>query len=451
MQNPAEQSTYTRNNIQLPVNQPTTRSQPNVILQLISEYQQVAGSLSSTILLSSMPPESNNSPRPSNGHTNERTDSDPELTSPLHSADSSLFHSKPQVTNSRSSAISRSHLSIVPSGNTTAWNEILTAVDPRTHFFCQTWIPILEKSYGFKPYAIVSKEGDTINGVLPILEVNSAFTGKRGISLPFIDFCRSYHTTKDVFLAMYDELKRFGQAQDWDYFELRGDFRHLEHLEPSLSFYNHVIDLSAGVDQAFSNLTPAAQRAVRKARKEGVQVEESREISAIDTFYKLQCITRQRHGLPPQPYSFFKNLHERIIDSGEGSIFTARLNGDPISCSIFIQQADIVHYKYGASDYRFQNTRCNNLVMWTAIETYSNRGFKEIHLGRNSLGNQGLRKYKLSWGSKEGLTRYHRYDLKKDQISSMTDDAYGWHNKFFKLLPSPLAKLAGSILYRHIA
>lgn len=74
-----------------------------------------------------------------------------------------------------------------------------------------------------------------------------------------------------------------------------------------------------------------------------------------------------------------------------------------------------------------------------------------MDLGRNSLSNEGLRKYKNTWGPEERLTHYYRYDLKQKKAAPMSDDVYGWHNKVFRKLPRPLAQLAGRILYKHIA
>ena len=34
---------------------------------------------------------------------------------------------------------------------------------------------------------------------------------------------------------------------------------------------------------------------------------------SIKDFYRLNCLTRRMHGLPPQPFSFFKKIHEHII------------------------------------------------------------------------------------------------------------------------------------------
>ena len=47
---------------------------------------------------------------------------------------------------------------------------------------------------------------------------------------------------------------------------------------------------------------------VRKAEKEGVCAEVSTSAEAIEVYYGLHCETRRKHGVPPQPFSFFQNI-----------------------------------------------------------------------------------------------------------------------------------------------
>jgi len=67
------------------------------------------------------------------------------------------------------------------------------------------------------------------------------------------------------------------------------------------------------------------RRAVRKAEKLGVTVEILKDALGIRQFYALQCQTRRKHGLPPQPFRFFQNVRKCILAEGSGIIILARL------------------------------------------------------------------------------------------------------------------------------
>ncbi|MBK1876620.1 lipid II:glycine glycyltransferase FemX [Pelagicoccus mobilis] len=331
------------------------------------------------------------------------------------------------------------------------WGDAIASIDESSRFLCQDWQDLLEKTYGYQKRLVILQRSGKIEAVMPFMIVKSLLTGTRAISLPFFDICRAYAPNEQDVPHLYEALRAEGQLQGWDYIELRGDIRKLNIETPSLSFYNHVVDLSGGPDKVFASMASSARRAIRKAEKSGVRIEFSSSPAALKGFYALQSITRRRHGLPPQPYCFFENLRQALIEKGRGTIVSAFVGDELAASSIYLEQGENVHYKYGASDTRFQETRCNNYVMWQAMKHYAERNFQSMDLGRNSLNNAGLRKYKNTWGSKERLTYYHRYDLKQEKAIPMSDDVYGWHNKVFSKLPRPLAQLAGTILYKHIA
>lgn len=340
----------------------------------------------------------------------------------------------------------------VTPANVAGWNEALDAIDESTRFLCSDWTRILKETYHYSPQLVVLKQEGQIKSVLPYVVVSSPITGKRAVSLPFFDICKAFSLDESLIPKLHEKLKKEGKENGWDYIELRGDIQNLEKTPSSLSFYNHVVDLRPGPDAVFDNLSSSNRRAIRKSQKDGVQIKFSRSLESLRGFYKLQCITRKRHGLPSQPFKFFEAIHRNLIAKNKGVIVSALLkSGELAACAIYLEQGNTVHYKYGASDKDFQSHRSNNLVMWSALRRYSELGFDSIDLGRNSITNSGLRRYKLSWGPTESIVNYHRYDLKKNVTIPMNDDVFGWHNDVFKRLPNPILKLAGRLLYRHIA
>jgi len=70
-----------------------------------------------------------------------------------------------------------------------------------------------------------------------------------------------------------------------------------------------------------------------------------------------------------------------------------------------------------------------------------------LDFGRTSLDNDGLRRFKLGWGTRERRIDYFRYDPRKDRFVTARDASSGWHNHIFKTLPIPLSRLIGAALY----
>jgi lipid II:glycine glycyltransferase (peptidoglycan interpeptide bridge formation enzyme) len=132
-------------------------------------------------------------------------------------------------------------------------------------------------------------------------------------------------------------------------------------------------------------------------------------------------------------------------------IVLARHNKIPVAGAIFFQSGDRAIFKYGASDDSFQHLRGANLVMWEAIKWHAHHGAKKLHLGKTSIANEGLRKFKLGWGAEEQKIEYFKFDLRKEKFVPGKDPCFGWHNRVFQSLPVSASRLIGKVLYRHWA
>jgi hypothetical protein len=74
-----------------------------------------------------------------------------------------------------------------------------------------------------------------------------------------------------------------------------------------------------------------------------------------------------------------------------------------------------------------------------------------LHLGRTSLWNDGLRRFKLGWGAREERIEYVKYDLGAGRFVCDRDESTGWHTRIFQRMPIRLSRWLGAALYRHWA
>jgi hypothetical protein len=281
------------------------------------------------------------------------------------------------------------------------------------------------------------------------MEVRSLLTGRRGVSLPFTDYCEPIISDGVSFEEIFDSAAKEGEKRQWKYIELRC-YRNLSPFSlPSSTYLGHRVSLENGEQSLYKGLKDSTRRNIKKAKAEGVEVRISDEPESVDQFYSLNSITRKRHGLPPQPSSFFKNILELVVKKGYGIVVIGLYEGKAIAASVFFHFGKKAIYKYGASDLKYQNLRANNLVMWEAIRNYCGKGFDSLCLGRTEPENRGLIQFKSGWGTTEQPINYYRYDLKKGSFVSGSSKVTGSHNKIFRNMPLPILKKVGSILYKH--
>jgi hypothetical protein len=85
--------------------------------------------------------------------------------------------------------------------------------------------------------------------------------------------------------------------------------------------------------------------------------------------------------------------------------------------------------------------------MWEAMKWLREKGITSLHLGRTSLAQAGLRRFKLGFGAEEEPLEYFRYALPERAFVACVDRAHNIFNPIFRLLPLPLLRLSGTLLY----
>ncbi len=343
----------------------------------------------------------------------------------------------------------RENIQIVNPVTFEGWDDLLLSRPQATIFHSSAWARVLSESYRYTPFYFAVMDGNRLSALLPVMEVKSILTGSRGVSLPFTDYCDPIVDRETGFQSLLDDVIEYGRRRGWKFLEIRGGQGVLGSVSPSSSFLGHNVELSEDEEEMFYGFKDSARRNIKKANREGVEVGVFDSLESVREFYRLNCLTRRDHGLPPQPLTFFEKVHEHIIGKDHGFIVLGSYRDRYIGGAVFFHFGRKALYKYGASDRKFQRLRANNLVMWEAIRWLCERGFKSLCLGRTEPDNEGLLQFKSGLRPTERPINYYRYDLKKGSFVSGSSKARGFHNGIFRKLPIPLLSASGNLLYRH--
>jgi hypothetical protein len=309
---------------------------------------------------------------------------------------------------------------------------------------------VLQQTYGHRPLYLQFSSGRRLAALIPLMEVRSVFTGRRGVCLPFSDVCEPLIFDPEVIGFIRDRLIRLAHERRWKHVEMRGGKSFPLASSVSAKFYGHSLDLRRGVEKLISCFSSPVRRAIRKAERNGVSAAVVRNRQAVADFYRLHAQTRRRHGLPPQPASFFLNIYEHIIKPGLGFVVIAQHQSRPIAAAIFFRFGRNALYKYGASNEKFQELRANNLVMWQGIQFLAGNGVAKLCFGRTECENDGLRRFKLSWGTVEQAINYSRVDPSSRKCLVVPVSESVLHKKIFARLPLAFNRVAGTVIYPHL-
>ena len=286
--------------------------------------------------------------------------------------------------------------------------------------------------------------------LIPLMEVRSSFTGRRGVCLPFSDECQPLTFDGCKYQMVVAKLTELARERNWKYFEVRGGETFQAGATPVTTYYGHKLDLRGGLGQLATRFASSVRGQIRQAEKSDLVTQLDSSRAAILEFYELHVRTRKRHGIPPQPVSFFLNIHKSIIKPGLGFVVIARNESKPVAAAVFFKWGKNALYKFSASDVTLQKLRGNNLVLWEGIKFLVQQNAESLHFGRTSIGNSGLRRFKLAWAAEEETIEYFRFDPAANGWITSEGNVSGLHTTIFSRLPVPLNRMIGALVYPHL-
>lgn len=328
------------------------------------------------------------------------------------------------------------------------WDSLVMSHSDCTVFHSAAWARTLRNAYGHRAMYQCYHLGKRVAALVPLVEVNSVVTGTRGVCVPFADSCGPLLFDSRASKGVGEKLQNLMQERQWKYLEIRG-VSTLQAKRTS-SFHGHSIDLQQNPEKAFECFSSPVRRAIRKAQRNNLSVSVTNTRAAIINYYRLHTETRRRHGVPPQPLSFFLALYDEVLSRGFGFMVLVSKGSRAIAGAVFLHFGRHAVYKYGASDLSYQELRGNNLVFWEAIKYLSESGVATLHLGRTSLESESLRRFKLGWGAREESIDYVRLQRGGDPKVSPRDRGQGAYTAFFRRMPLIVNRWAGAMLYRHL-
>jgi CelD/BcsL family acetyltransferase involved in cellulose biosynthesis len=330
------------------------------------------------------------------------------------------------------------------------WPEFLDRHPSASIFHTPGWLTALQRTYGYEPLVLTSSPpGAELTDGIAFCRISSNLQGTRLISLPFSDHCEPLANSDACLQRLLAELGPWQAQMSCRYSELR-PLRAIPAATagfgPGASFFMHELALQSDAAAVFRGFSKdSIQRKIKRGERENLVCKEGRSKDLIEAFYRLQLLTRRRHGLPPQPMEWFEELARCLGESMK--IRAAFRDGVPIAAIVTLRFKQTMVYKYGSSDAAHHNTGALQLLFWNAIRESIDSGLECFDFGRSDLDNDGLVTFKDRWGATRSLLAYWN----NPPVSGASRNSFirPLAQSIFQRVPDPLLTVAGRLLYKH--
>jgi hypothetical protein len=333
------------------------------------------------------------------------------------------------------------------------WAALVQVHPAASVFHTESWIQALQRTYGFTPivYTTCSPSAASLTDGILFSAVRSWLTGHRLVSVPFADHCEPLVESRQERATLAQALQFSTVRDGWRYVELRPlrtPFDASGSRESvSASYVLHRLNLRPSLEDIFRGFHPSTiQRKIRRAERESLGYAEGRSEPLLRDFYRLLVLTRRRHGLPPQPIQWFRNLAACFGD--RLNIAIALKHRRAIAAMLTLREGSTLVYKYGCSDAAFHSTGAMPFLLWRTIKTAKENAVRVLDLGRSDLDNPGLIAFKNRLGATRQDVNYirygagpHRHGLRGASVP----------RAIVRRLPARALVTAGRLLYRHLA
>jgi hypothetical protein len=328
------------------------------------------------------------------------------------------------------------------------WMQFISRHPDAVLFHHPAWLRLLQTCYGYRAFiaAVAAGSGEILAGV-PIMSVSSPLTGRRWVALPFTDYCMPLACNEQALPALTGWLARLYAEGRIRCIEVRWALPDHPALRTSEDYVLQTIGLGPDAGEVEKGLSRTTRQNIRAAGERGVRVEMGSDLEHIRLFYRLQLETRRKHGVPAQPWRFFRLLEQIIFRQGFGFTLLAYHGAVCIAGMVLLHWNRSLIAKYAASRAETLDLRPNNLLFWKAIEWGCQQGVRTFDMGRTEIANEGLRRYKQGWGSEETPITYSTFSARPDRKSPRRLDC--WMGTFIQKSPLWVCRLTGELLYRH--
>jgi CelD/BcsL family acetyltransferase involved in cellulose biosynthesis len=316
-------------------------------------------------------------------------------------------------------------------------------------FHTKAWLAALHRTYKYDAAAYAIEDGDRLTGGLPFCAITSFITGRRLVSLPFSDHCQPLVGAPEDLGRLVGAARTEALRERFKYVEIRP----LISSGPEVAFATsdsvlvHMLDISPSEDQLLKTFhTDSIRRKISKGSRENLRYDEGQSEELLQKFYALLLMTRRRHGIPPQPMRWFRNLIDCF--GTKLKISVASKDGAPIASVITLWFKKTVVYKYGCSDPEYNPLGGMIFLLWQTIRRAKNCGFAVLDLGRSDYSTPGLITFKDRWGSRRVEVNYYRSGASAARQTSSRLSAAA--KRIIVRVPDPMFGALGGFLYRHV-
>lgn len=280
-----------------------------------------------------------------------------------------------------------------------------------TFFHLSGWQKNIAKTFGYKPYSLMVKNGENVCGILPMFLIKGLLSGKAMVSIPFSVYGGICADSSETAQLLLEEAKRITKEEGANYLELRNKAISVNGLPTKDLYATFIKELPQNKQDCLENLPRKCRAACRKGLSFGLEAKMG--IDRLKEFYDIYAVSVRNLGSPIFPFTFLENLARQFKENV--TVLSVTYRNKPIASVLaFLYKNTIMPYYAGSLPKYFKYSP-NNVMYLKLMEFGVENGYRYFDFGRSKKGT-GSYDFKTFFGFEPQPLHYQYYLNKIDAL-----------------------------------
>jgi FemAB-related protein (PEP-CTERM system-associated) len=329
-----------------------------------------------------------------------------------------------------------------------AWDAYVMGHPGANNYHLSVWRRVIESSFGHRAHYLTSFSGNRIDGVLPLVRVQSRLFGDFLVSLPFVNYggpcADSVEVESNLVRAAVELARRKGVRQ----LEIRTEQAGDTELQVRSRKVSMRLQLPESPDELWKALGSKLRSQIKRPERENVTIRIGRE-TELDGFYDVFALNMRDLGTPVYSKTLFASVLRELPDSTW--IVSVYLGDRAVASGLLVGFRDTIEVPWASSLRRFNSIGTNVFLYWHLLKFAIEEGYRTFDFGR-STPDSGPFRFKSQWGAKPVPLNWQYWVPHGAVLAEVNPDSprFDLPKRIWKQLPVPLTRLLGPSIVKNI-
>jgi FemAB-related protein (PEP-CTERM system-associated) len=335
------------------------------------------------------------------------------------------------------------------SSDDAAWDAYVMGQPAANQYHLSAWRRVIESSFGHRTHYLTSaNDSGQINGVLPLVRVQSRLFGDFLVSLPFVNYggpcADSVEIERNLVRGAIELARQEGVRQ----LEIRTEQATESELQVRSRKVSMRLPLPGSPDELWKALGSKLRNQIKRPERENVTIRIGRE-TELSAFYDVFALNMRDLGTPVYSKALFSSVLRQLPDSSW--IVSAYVGETAVASGLLVGFRDMIEIPWASSLRSFNSIGTNVFLYWHLLKFSIERGYRTFDFGR-STPNSGPYRFKRQWGAQPVPLNWQYWVPEGAVLAEVNPDnpRFDLPKRIWQRLPVPLTRLIGPSIVRNI-